>query len=413
VVRLDPAPFEFLELVSLVDGEWLDACLVERAEVEAEIGELRAKSGAESEDAMARIARVNVRALGKFRGRKRNIGGSTFFHLNDCRQHQHEIRGDLRDPKADVDPEETRDALELSVIFVLLRLRAGGLGGRSHPMRVKVGDVQLFFDVEGAKLRSDGAEMREVPTVLLLHGGPGFDHSNFMPDFSRLTEIAQVVYLDHRGNGRSDRGDPSRWNLPQWGDDVRAFCEALEIERPVVLGLSFGGMVAMSYATRHPEHPAKLVLSSTAAQMRPDRSLDAFERLGGPEVREAARRFFENPGPETVADFQRKCFPVYNINPMGPEFTLRSVTNFDLTFEFFRNESRRFNFLPELGRIRCPTLIAAGELDPITPVADARDIAAALPPRLGRLELFHHAGHGAHRDQPERFFKVLKEFILK
>ena len=123
-------------------------------------------------------------------------------------------------------------------------------------MRVKIGDVRLFFDVEGAKLRPDGAKMREVPTVVLLHGGPGFDHSNFKPDFSRLTEIAQVVYLDHRGNGRSDRGDRSKWNLPQWGDDVRSFCEALEIERPIVMGVSFGGMVAMSYATRHPEHPA-------------------------------------------------------------------------------------------------------------------------------------------------------------
>jgi len=75
----------------------------------------------------------------------------------------------------------------------------------------------------------------------LLHGGPGFDHASFKPDFSHVAEIAQVVYLDHRGNGRSDRGDPAKWKLAQWGDDVRAFCEALEIERPIVLGVSFGG----------------------------------------------------------------------------------------------------------------------------------------------------------------------------
>ena len=71
-------------------------------------------------------------------------------------------------------------------------------------MRVNIGDVRLFFDVEGAKLRPDGPKMREVPTVVLLHGGPGFDHSSFKPAFSPLAEIAQVVYLDHRGNGRSD-----------------------------------------------------------------------------------------------------------------------------------------------------------------------------------------------------------------
>jgi proline-specific peptidase len=279
-------------------------------------------------------------------------------------------------------------------------------------MRVKVGDVSLFFDVEGAKLRPDGAKMREVPTVVLLHGGPGFDHSTFKPAFSRLADVAQVVYLDHRGNGRSDRGDPAKWNLPQWGDDVRAFCEALEIVHPIVLGLSFGGMVAMSYATRHPEHPVKLVLSSTAARTRDDRSLAMFEQLGGAEVREVARRFFENPGPKTGPDFQKTCMAMYNRTPQPPEAAKRTIMNFDLIFEFFRNESRSFNFLPSLGRIKCPTLICAGKLDPITPLADSEDIAAAMAPGLARLEVFENAGHGAHRDEPDRFFKVLNEFIL-
>ncbi len=279
-------------------------------------------------------------------------------------------------------------------------------------MRVKIGDVRLFFDVEGAKLRPDGTKMREVPTVVLLHGGPGFDHSNFKPDFSRLAEIAQVVYLDHRGNGRSDRGDRSKWNLPQWGDDVRSFCEALEIERPIVMGVSFGGMVAQAYATRHPEHPGKLVLSSTAARSLPDRTLDMFERLGGAEAREAARRFFENPGPETMREYQKKCMPLYNRTPSRPEFVLRSVMNLELMADFFQHEEHTFNFLPELGRIKCPTLIAAGDLDPITPLADSQDIAAAMAPGVARLEVFENAGHGAHRDQPDRFFKVLNEFVL-
>jgi pimeloyl-ACP methyl ester carboxylesterase len=279
-------------------------------------------------------------------------------------------------------------------------------------MQVNIGDCKLFFDVEGAKLRPDGPSMREVPTVVLLHGGPGFDHSTFKPDFSRLSKIAQVVYYDHRGNGRSDRSDQVKWNLPQWGDDVRAFCEALGIERPVVLGLSFGGMVAMSYATRHPDHPGKLVLSSTAARMRQDRSLSMFERLGGAETREAARRFFENPGPETMPEYVQKCFPVYNRNPLGPEFMQRSVMNAKLTADFFLHESHTYNFLPDLGKIKCPTLIAGCDLDPITPLDDSKDIAAAMAPGVARLEIFENSGHGAHRDQPDAFFKILNEFIL-
>src|SRR5665647_1538299 len=103
-------------------------------------------------------------------------------------------------------------------------------------MHVQVNGVSLFVDVEGAKFVPDGPAMRERPTLLLLHGGPGADHSMFKPDFSVLAEVAQLVYLDLRGNGRSQAGPREGWTLTQWGDDVHALCEALEIRKPVVLG---------------------------------------------------------------------------------------------------------------------------------------------------------------------------------
>jgi proline iminopeptidase len=117
-------------------------------------------------------------------------------------------------------------------------------------MHVPINGVRLFFDVQGAKLVPDGPAMREKPTLLLLHGGPGFDHSIYRPAYATLADIAQIIYLDHRGNGRSEDGARESWNLAQWGDDVRAFCDALGIVNPIVLGASFGGMVALAYATR-------------------------------------------------------------------------------------------------------------------------------------------------------------------
>src|SRR3989442_11466581 len=104
-------------------------------------------------------------------------------------------------------------------------------------------------------------------TAWWTHGGPGIDHSRYRDFFSGFADVAQVVYLDHRGNGRSDAGPRERWRLEQWGDDVAAFCEALEIQKPIVMGESFGGMVALAYAVRHPEGPGKLVLCSTAARI--------------------------------------------------------------------------------------------------------------------------------------------------
>jgi pimeloyl-ACP methyl ester carboxylesterase len=96
-------------------------------------------------------------------------------------------------------------------------------------MRVLVNGVRLFFDVQGAGLVPDGPTMREKPTLLLLHGGPGFDHSVYKPAYSALADVAQVIYLDHRGNGRSDAGPKDAWTLAQWGDDVRAFCDVRHV----------------------------------------------------------------------------------------------------------------------------------------------------------------------------------------
>ena len=279
-------------------------------------------------------------------------------------------------------------------------------------MRIKIDDSWLFFDVEGAKLRPEGPRMKEVPTLLLLHGGPGLDHSIFKPLMSVLTDVAQIVYLDHRAQGRSDRVVPNRWTLQTWADDVRDFCEALEITRPVVMGESFGGFVAMAYAERHPSHPGKLILSSTAACMRLDRTYDAFEHLGGKAAREVAERFWENPSEETVAEYARICLPLYNHSAaLNDADILRTVLNLELMFHFISGEGRTFDLRPELGRIQCPTLLLAGEDDPVFPIENAQDIADRIAPKLLRFERFANAGHGVCRDSPERAFQVIRDFI--
>jgi proline-specific peptidase len=281
-------------------------------------------------------------------------------------------------------------------------------------MRIDIGGCRLFFDIEGAKLRPNGPRMSEMPTLILLHGGPGFDHSTFKPAFSSLSEIAQVIYLDHRGQGRSERSSPEFWNLEQWAVDVKRFCEALEIERPVVLGNSFGGMVAMAYAVRYPDAPSKLVLSSTSARMRLDRVLRMFELLGGNEAREIAERFWNSPTPEGIKDYWRVCMPLYNPSGMlaNRESRARTIFHFDVGVHFIEGEQRSFNFLSELHRIQCPTLILAGEHDPVCTIEDMQEIAEAIPSNLVRFERFPDAGHGVFRDEPERALKILSEFIM-
>jgi pimeloyl-ACP methyl ester carboxylesterase len=288
-------------------------------------------------------------------------------------------------------------------------------------MHVLVNGVRLFFDVEGAKLVPDGPAMREKPTLILLHGGPGFDHTIYKPAYSRLADVAQVIYLDHRGNGRSDAGPKESWTLAQWGDDLRAFCDALGIEKPIVLGVSFGGMVAMSYATRHPAHPGKLALVSTEARGDSylERRVEMFARLGGPEVGALAhRRFIVNkgqPNEAAVAEWRRRAMPFYT-RKSRDEGMGRAIVRQDVLQWFTRpdgGEGHRFDMMADLGRIACPTLVIGGEDDPMTPIAAQLDIAAALPRHLVRFERFAHCGHGIVADAPDEYLATIREFVTQ
>lgn len=285
-------------------------------------------------------------------------------------------------------------------------------------MRVHVNGVSIFFEVLGSKYALDGPRMREKPTLILLHGGPGVnDHSAYRPMFEPLAEIAQLVLIDHRGNGRSDHGPIERWNLAQWGDDLFAFCEALDIEKPIVLGNSFGGMVAMSYATRHPEHPGKLIISSTMARGSRyyfDASVAMFERLGGKEVGDLARRFHTGAlTPELMADWQKKAFPVYTQSPSqltNPEAQSRTVVSQEVVRHFATGEMRTFDLLNDLTKLRCWTMVMAGELDPICPIEAAVDIASKVPREFLIYRPYPKCGHGAYRDVPEAF-EELRRFV--
>ena len=99
-------------------------------------------------------------------------------------------------------------------------------------MRIEVNGVRLWFDVEGAALQASEESLERKPTLILLHGGPGADHSVFKPLYSQLASVAQIIYLDHRANGRSEHGPRSHWTLEQWGKDIKSFCDALEIQKP-------------------------------------------------------------------------------------------------------------------------------------------------------------------------------------
>ena len=281
-------------------------------------------------------------------------------------------------------------------------------------MKTRVDDVDLYFDVAGAKRVPDGPTMVERPTIVLLHGGPGFDASIWANTMQTLSEWAQVIAYDHRGNGRSDAGPREKWTMEQWGDDVAAFCDALGIEKPVVVGSSFGGFVALSYAGRHPDHPGKLVLDSTSARLVIERMFPVFERLGGPAAVDAAKRFWTDPSPENLADYSQKCLPLYSRRSDAmqkmTEMVGRAVMNQDVLEHFITKVQPTYDQISLLGKITCPTLVLSGDDDPVTPTACSEEIVAGIDPKLVRFERYP-GGHAMFDEKPEEACALLREFV--
>lgn len=264
------------------------------------------------------------------------------------------------------------------------------------------------MDVDGKALVPFGPEMVERPTVLLLHGGPGMDHSHFKHGVSYdFTDLAQVIYYDHRGNGRSDPGTVEEWRLDVWADDVVRLSDALGIDRPVVIGESFGGFVAQRYLARHPDHPSKVVLGCTSPRLDIDVVAAAFEHRGGPEAGTAARDFWTF-GPEAIVPYLEHCMPLYSVEPDDPDVLARSLMNFEVMAHFQTGEQRTMDLAPGLAVATCPVLVLAGELDPVCPVEMSDEIVAAL----ANADVTYERIPGAsHDDVGRRASETIRSFI--
>jgi pimeloyl-ACP methyl ester carboxylesterase len=262
-------------------------------------------------------------------------------------------------------------------------------------MRISLGDVTLWFDVSGPSVVPRGARAIERPTLVAVHGGPGLDHINLKAELAPLAKHVQVLYYDQRGHGRSDHCTSEFWNLRTWADDLRRLCDVLGLVKPVVLGSSFGGHVALTYAGLFPGHPGGIILANTSGgRSDHQRSVEIFRRLGGDEAAAIAEREVAEPTEESLAEFRRVCHPLYSSKPGDAEELqqrqARSIQTTEVNRHYFRNKASGFDPWSVLGMIKSPVLILAGEDDPVCPLPIAEDLARQLPADTTRLVRLPH-----------------------
>ena len=283
-------------------------------------------------------------------------------------------------------------------------------------MRVRVRDLDMWFDVIACPLGEDAGNNDDRPTVVMLHGALG-DHSAGMALAAKLSRIARVIMLDQRGHGQSSLSDASYWNLATWADDIAGFCAVLGIERPIIYGGSFGSMVALQIAIRHPQLASKYILSAAAARENNERRVAAFRKFGGDLAANTFVRFSECPHDATArAAFLQTCLPLMSRSLGQAVAAMKQIGNSGAEpwahFSRPGGELSVLDLRPALQGIGTPTLLLAGALDPSVPVETARETFDSFAPGVARLEVLEDASHTISLDQPERFVELVKDFIF-
>jgi proline iminopeptidase len=283
-------------------------------------------------------------------------------------------------------------------------------------MRAKVRDTELFFDVDGAGLVVAGDRMRERPVAFLLHGGPGADHTSYKPMFEPLTELMQLVYIDHRGQGRSARGNPTTYTLDNNVADLEALRDYLGLEQIVVIGGSYGGMVGLAYASRYPDRVSKLIVYATAAsyQFIP-RAKELLQARGTSEQIAIAEYLWEGKfeSEAQLNDYFQVLGPLYSqtFQPAGAaQAWNRTMLSIDAINVAFGGFLRTYDLRPELPQITAPSLVIGARHDWICAPEFSVEIAATIP--NAQLMMLEQSGHSIRADQPEDLLHAIADFVI-
>ncbi len=285
-------------------------------------------------------------------------------------------------------------------------------------MRARIRDTEIFFDVDGMGLVADGPTMRERPTAMLVHGGPGSDHAGLKARYGRLTDRMQLVYFDHRGQGRSMRGDPKSYTLDENVEDMEALRRYLGLGPIVSIGTSYGGTVALAHAARYPQSVSHLILVATIAHAGyVERAIEIVASRGTPEQIEQCEALFAGrlDTPEKMRYYHEVMGSLYTrkddpaLSHLGLQRSIRSPDALNRAHGpggFLRS----FDLRPELHKITAPTLILAGRYDWICAPEFSEEIHRLIPG--SDLRIFEESAHSIGGDEPQKFLDAVAGFLI-
>jgi pimeloyl-ACP methyl ester carboxylesterase len=278
-------------------------------------------------------------------------------------------------------------------------------------VRVSVGDIELHVHERGSG-----------HPLVALHGGPGLDGSVWFPGLDPLAGDGwRILAPDQRANGRSDLGDPTRWTVAQMADDVEALIRALALERPVVMGWSFGSFVAQSHMARHGSAAAYILVGTVAT---PGALHTVYDRLAAFEpasLRDQVTASWEREAtvatPEECKQLLADQYPFHVADPEGP-LVAWLIENDHVVYraEVLRHFATDGDYgladqRDVLSSVDRPVLVVSGAHDRTTPASSAHELVEVL----GDADevVLPNSAHMLPYEEPDAFLAALRAFLAR
>jgi proline iminopeptidase len=283
------------------------------------------------------------------------------------------------------------------------------IGDPTEGRTVDIGDTRLWV-----------LEIGEGYPVLLLHGGPGLDHTQFRPWMDPLADRFRLIYVDQRSQGRSDPSDEGTWTLRHMADDVTALADALALDRYAVLGHSFGSFVALQHAVDHMTASHYVLIGCVPGSRWLDRIEDNLAALQPAALRERITASWDlEPRVQTVEECRQLLvdqLPFHFADPGGrPYREFLDVVTRSMRLSphvlrtFAGNDYGAIDVEDRLEEIDVPVLVIAAEYDRVTVPEGGWSIAEAVP--TGECVLLKDAGHMMFVEKPEPVLRAIEAFF--
>lgn len=259
--------------------------------------------------------------------------------------------------------------------------------------RISVGEIELAFKDRGAG-----------PVLLLVHGFP-FDHSMWAGQIDALAARYRVIAPDLRGFGQSS-GQDERTTMQQFATDLAGLLDGLEIRESVTLcALSMGGYIALQFWMQYRDRLSRLILCDTRAASDTPEGAQGRLALAGTVLTEGSLPVADSMLPKLFAPQSLVSGADYIEATKQVMASTRPTT----VAASLRGMAERPNMTDELPNIDLPALLLCGEHDVITPAAEMRDVAAAMPDSM--FHVIYGAGHMSPLERPERVNQLILDFL--